>query len=268
MAYFQKTIRPDIIDGDVSKVVGSSVSALTNPANATPFSNGDIVFDWTPIDIPLRADSIVDGLIHTYGENGGDQEPELALLIAKSNNGVAPTTLGEENSLITGCYELPDILIGTMRFLAGGNDVGVSLGGHPGTIMHYQGNESFYSGSGAIVPIEPEHNSLGGKTTNRIWVACIKTDGDLNFRTLVKATSQVLVSSGTIPVDGIDPRKVFRVGDTVYTNTEDTACGTIASMTVNQIVLNGNTAVQIENNEELVNAKPMTITLSFNVGRS
>ena len=274
MAYFQKTIRPDIIDGDVSKVVGSNIvtSPTEDTTNDVAFSNLDLVFDWTPIDVPLRVDSVTDGLIHMYGRMGLIQSPSLHLLIAKSNNGAAPTSLGNENSPITGCYELADILLGTMRFK---HNFGLSLGGFAGTILRYNEDTGLYSGTGSAIPIEPEYNSLGGKTTNRIYVACVYTGVGtqyLNFRTGVQPTAQATTSTDTIAIDGIDPNRVFRVGDTIYTNTDDTALGTIKSMTwggsSGTIVLNANLAAQVEDNEELVNAKPMTVTLSFDIGRS
>ena len=262
MAYFQKTFRPDIIDGDVSKVIGNQVPSATD----APFAQFDLLFDWQAIDVPLRTDSVVDGLVHMYGEDGGAQTAsDFFLLIAKSNNGVAPTTLGEENAAITGCYELPDILIGVIKFEASTTGAGgVDLGGHGGTV-YYQG-DNIAGGQSGFVAIEPESNTLGGTTTNRIWVAGVSS-GLFDFSTGVQPTAQVTTSSGTIAVDGVDPRKAFRVGDTLYTNTEDTACGTIASMSASEIVLNANTAVQIEDNEELVNAQPITVTLGFNIGK-
>ena len=112
MAYFQKTFRPDIIDGDVSKVIGNQVPSATD----APFAAGDVLFDWQAIDVPLRTDAIVDGFVHMYGEDGGAAvDDDFFLLIAKSNSGVAPTTLGEEISAVSSCYELPDILMGIMK---------------------------------------------------------------------------------------------------------------------------------------------------------
>ena len=259
MRYFTKTFRPDIFDGDVSKVIGNQVPSATD----APFAAGDILFDWHAVDIPVGVDAIVDGVVHMYGEDGGAQVlQDFHLLIAKSNSGVVPTTLGEENSAISGCYELPDILMAVMKFEGDANRIGVlELGAHGGNVYYF--NTTGNNGATGPLVIEPEKNPhLSSNTTNRIYVAGI-AGGALDFSTGVKPTAQVATSSGTIAVDGVDPRKAFRVGDTVYTNTEDTACGTIASMTSSQIVLNANTAVQIEDNEELVNAKPITISLSF-----
>ena len=257
--YFQKRVRPDIINGDVSTVIQSNKTDL-------PFSEGDILFDWTAVDVPLGTDAVVDMAVHSYGEDGGTQPGgDFTILIAKSNSGAAPTTLGSVNSAMDGCYELPDVLLGQCKMEGNTSGAGnLDLGNNGGTIWRW----NLGSANGAVGPvvIEPEHNALGGTTTNRIYIAAIcgiDGSGRFDFSTGVKPTAQVTTSSGTIAVDGVDPRKAFRVGDQVYTNTEDTPCGTIASMTSNQIVLNANTAVQIEDNEELVNAKPMTIVLGL-----
>ena len=258
--YFQKTFRPDIINGDVSVVIGNQVPDATD----APFTNQDLLFDWQAIDIPLGTNAIVDGLVHMYGEDGGGQTlADFFLLIAKSNNGSAPTTLGNVNSSLTSseCFELPDVLMGVMSFEGTSTRAGAfQLSGPAGTLYHF--NTTTSGGQTAPVVIHPEYNALGSRVTNRIYVAGI-AGGAFDFSTGVKPTGQVAISSGTIAVDGTDPRKVFRVGDIVYTNTENTPCGTIASMTASQIVLNANTAVQIEDNEELVNAKPITVTLGF-----
>jgi hypothetical protein len=69
--------------------------------------------------------------------------------------------------------------------------------------------------------------------------------------------------STTLIVDGVDPRQAFRVGDTVYIHDIDTPTGTIASMTSTTIVLNANNVGAITNDDEFVNAQPLTIKLGF-----
>jgi hypothetical protein len=259
MAYFQKTFRPDIINGDVSNVIQANASDL-------PFAANDILFDWVAVDLPLGTDSIVDGSVHMYGEDGGAQTNcDFNLIIAKSNDGVAPTSLGTINVAITGCYELPDILLGMMKFEGDSNKVGkLNLGGHGGSI--YQFNTTGNNGQVGPVVIEPEHNALGGATTNRIYVAGI-AGGAIDFSTGVLADGAVTDNAATsITTKTVDPRKSFRVGDTVYLHDVDTALGTIASMTATNITLNAAIAsgTDIADEDEFMNAKPITVTLGFN----
>ena len=259
MRYFQKTFRPDIIDGDVSKVIQSNATDLS-------FGTKDILFDWHTVDIPLGTDAIVDGLVHMYGEDGSHQgSHDFYLLIAKSNNGVAPTTLGEENAAITGCYELPDVLIGVMRF-EGTSDAtsAVEYGGHAGTIYNWSANSQ--SGSNNIVAIEPENNNFGGQSTNRIYVAGICGASGIYFSTgVLKDGAESSDAATSLTTKTVDPRKAFRVGDTVYIHDVDTAVGTIASMTATNITLNAAIAggTDIADEDEFMNAQPITINLSF-----
>ena len=72
-------------------------------------------------------------------------------------------------------------------------------------------------------------------------------------------------SATDITVDGVDPRKAFRVGDTVYLHDVDAALGTIASMDSTSIILNAAIAggTNLANNDELVNANPIKFKLGF-----
>ena len=66
----------------------------------TPHGSSDILFDWTPIEIPTGACSvktihaIVEG---TDGASGNTHD--IYLYFARSINGVAPTTFGTENAV-------------------------------------------------------------------------------------------------------------------------------------------------------------------------
>ena len=257
--YFQKTFRPDIINGDVSTVINSNASDKA-------FGGKDVLFDWVAVDVPLGTDCIVDGLLHMYGTDGGVQQSEdLHLLIAKTNNGIAPTSLGVVNdSIATGaCYELPDVLIGVMNFEGTTTRSGmIELGASAGSV--YMFNFPGDGGHTGPVVIQPEHNALGGQATNRIYVAGI-AGGAFNFSTNIQADGAVTDNATTsITVKTTDPRKSFRVGDTVYLHDVDTALGTIASMTATNITLNAAIgSTDIADEDEFVNAQPITVTLGF-----
>jgi len=257
MSYIQKTFRPQLINGDVSSIIQANGSDKA-------FAAGDILFDWVAVDVPIGTDCIVDGIIHMYGEDGGAQnDADLNLLIAHSDNSVAPASLGSVNNGVTGCYDLPDILTGMMKFEGGANRAG-KLDLAFGTIYHFNGTGN--NGQHGPVAINPEYGfKAGGKTTNRIYVAGI-AGGGIDFSTGVLADGAVTDNAATsITVKTVDPRKAFRVGDTVYLHDVDTALGTIASMTATNITLNAAIAggTDIADNDEFVNDTPITVTLTF-----
>ena len=106
---FTVRIEPDIIDGDVSKVIGAQTPSATD----APFQSGDILFDWQPIQVPKGTSKLVSISGYIMGQDGGVQvNSDIEFVFAKPVSGVAPTTLGEENEPQTLCFELPKHLIG------------------------------------------------------------------------------------------------------------------------------------------------------------
>ena len=257
--YFTKTFKPDIIDGTVAKVIQSNKTDL-------PFSAGDILFDWVAVDVPRGTYAVVDATVHMFGEDGGDQtESDFNLLIAKSNNGVAPTTLGEENAGVTGCYELPEIVMGVMKFEGAANRAG-KLNYTRGSFWHFNGSGN--NGQHGPIVIEPESKDFSTRPagqTQRIYVAGI-AGGAIDFSTGVLVDGAITSDSATdITVKTVDPRKSFSVGDTVYLHDVDTALGTIASMDATSVILNAAIAggTNLADEDELVNANPIRVTIGF-----
>ena len=106
---FRLRIAPDIVDGDISKLIASNKTD-------TPFGNGDLLFDWQALQVPKGANKLVSISGYMMGEDGGTQtNADLHFIFAKSVNGTAPSTLGEENAAQTACFELPLHYIGAMK---------------------------------------------------------------------------------------------------------------------------------------------------------
>jgi len=262
--YFSTTIVPDIIDGDVSDIVGTSVGS---DAGDVAFGANDILFDWTSFEIPRGASKLTSIMIYMMGEDGGVQNSvDIGLLFAKTENEVAPTSLGETNAAQTAGFDMPTHLIGatTLNVTAddGGHVFGPAFGG-----ISVAGAVGANEGGFCPVILQGEPNT--GTTTgyDKIYVAAFCKAG-IDFSTGVKPDAVAATSTDTISVDGVDPRKCFQIGDTVYTNTDDTPLGTVKSMSDDgdstyQIVLNANLAAQVEDNEEIVNANPIRITFGF-----
>tara|TARA_R110002020_G_scaffold116029_4_gene266220 strand:- start:1064 stop:1852 length:789 start_codon:yes stop_codon:yes gene_type:complete len=254
--YFTKSFKPDIINGDVSNVIAS------NKTDA-PFAASDILFDWQAVDIPVKTTAIVGGNIHCFGEDGGTQgNHDIMLIIAKSKDGVAPTSLGAVNAAVSGCYELPEIVLGVMKFEGGANRVHV-LNYAFGSVYYYGGTGN--NGQTGPVIIEPEPNPglSGSAELNRIYVAGL-AGGGLDFSTGVLANAATSDGdSASVVVKTVDPRKCFRPGDVVYIHDVDTPVGTVSSLTDNDIILTAAQVGAIAEDDEFMNATPITVNLSF-----
>jgi len=256
LGQFTVKINPDIILGDVSNIVGNTVGA---DSGDVAFTTDDILFDWQALQVPKGANKLISISGYLMGQDGGEQvNADLEFVFAKSINGTAPGTLGAVNAAQTACFELPLHYIGVAKVEATSS---VTLGPKFGDYF-----SSGFTGSsnGHALPIILEGEPSSGQNVGYdvIYVAAF-TLGATDFSTGVKPSAQAATSTDTIAVDGVDPRKCFQVGDTVYTNTDDTALGTVKSMGANSIVLNASLAVQVEDNEEIVNANPVTVIFGF-----
>tara|TARA_R100000541_G_scaffold15136_2_gene24564 strand:+ start:615 stop:1412 length:798 start_codon:yes stop_codon:yes gene_type:complete len=264
MGYTTKTFRPSVVNGDVSGVIQSN-------ASDKPFAAGDLLFDWHELTIPNRSNAIVNGVVHSYGEDGAAAPAaDFFLIFAKSNNGVAPTSLGTVNDKPAAAFDLPDVLMNVVKFEGTANTAGkLNMPNLGSTYYYMMGGSGTNNASGQNLPIviDPEANNLDG--TTKIYVAGIAGIG-VDFSTGVLSAGNITDNTATsITVKTIDPRRHFRVGDTVHIHDVDTALGTIASMTETNITLNAAIAggTNIATDDEFVNDKPLTITLAFSSGK-
>jgi len=259
MGYTTKTFRPSVINGDVSGVIQSGGADK-------PFAAGDLLFDWHELTIPNRSNAIVNAVVHSYGEDGAAAPAaDFFLIFAKSNNGAAPTSLGTVNDKPNAAFDLPDLLMNVVKFEGTTNTAGKLNMPNLGSTYYYMIGGGDASGNNLPVVINPELNLSDG--TTKIYVAGIAGVG-MDFSTGVLANGAVSDDSATsITVKTVDPRRHFRVGDTVHIHDVDTALGTIASMTSTNITLNANNTSAIADEDEFVNDKPLTITLAFSDGK-
>jgi len=251
MGYTTKTFRPSVVNGRVANVINANASDKA-------FGDGDTLFDWHELIIPNRSNAIVNAIVHSYGIDGAAQaNADFVLLIAKSNNGAAPTSLGNGNVKASAAFDLPDVLMNIVRFEGTANSIGKLNMANLGSTYYYMiggGGSSNSEGTGNNLPIviDPEANSVDG----------------INFSTGVLSNAGVSNDSATtIVTKTVDPRRHFRVGDTVHIHDVDTAIGTVASLTSDNIVLTSNNVGAITADDEFVNDKPLTITLAFSSGK-
>ena len=257
--YFSVQITPDIINGDVSDIIGNQVPAATD----NPIDNNGLLFDWMAIDVPKGVNMLRSVSAYIMGEDGATQNAaSFTLVFAKTIDNVAPGTLGDTGAVQSACFELPKHYIGCVK-LGGANNEGSFPGVFGRMYTSTSGADSDgVAGYGTPLVLPLEDSSGTNVGYDKLYVAGF-SEGGMDFSTGVKPTAQATTSTATMAVDGVDPRKCFQIGDTVYTNTDDTALGTVKSMASDSIVLNANLAAQVEDNEEIVNANPIRITLGF-----
>ena len=252
---FTVRIVPDIVDGDISKIIAS------NKTDA-PFDNGDLIFDWQALQVPKGANKLVSITGYIMGEDGGVQtNADLHFIFAKTIDGVAPGTLGEEGSAQTACFELPLHFIGAMK-------VEGTAGGPTGPAFGDYFSTGFAGANGVIPPIvlEGEPNSGQNVGYDVIYVACFSY-GAVDFSTGVLANyasgAPSADSTTTITVDTVDARKCFQKDDIVYVHDVDDALGTVSSVAENTNTLTANNGAAVANNDEIMNATPIKVIFGF-----
>ena len=253
MGYFTVRITPDIVDGDISKIIADDKTDA-------PFADGDLVFDWQPLQVPKGTNKLVSISGYIMGEDGGTQSnTDLSFIFAKSVDNVAPTTLGEENAAQTACFELPLHYLGAVKIEGTGSPiVGPAFGDAFST--GYEGGNNGYT---CNLVLEGEPDSGQNVGFDVIYVACF-TKAALDFSTGVLSTGAISADAQTtIAVDTVDARKSFVKGDKVYVHDVDTLCGTVSSVASGVITLEANNAVAIANNDEIMNGSPMKISFGF-----
>jgi len=250
--YFTAELHPDIVDGDISKFIADDKTDA-------PFAQGDILFDWQAIDVPKGTICLQSAIMHLIGEDGGVQaNRDFYLYFAKSIDGTAPSTLGEENEAQTAGFELPRHVVGAIKIEGTTNYfIGPAFGQvYSAGVTGAQGMDL-----PVIMSLEPDSGTNVGY--DKLYVAGF-CGGAIDFSTGVLSTGVISADAQTtIAVDAVDARKAFQKGDKVYIHDLDTLCGTVSSVAEGVITLEANNVVAIENNDEIINGSPMRLSLGF-----
>tara|TARA_R100000655_G_scaffold48188_1_gene85584 strand:- start:1079 stop:1855 length:777 start_codon:yes stop_codon:yes gene_type:complete len=256
MGYFNIKLKPDLVEGDISKLIA-------NDKTDTPFTADDILFDWQEVDVPNGTISLDSVTAYMIGEDGGVQaDKDFSLVFAKSVNGVAPTTLGSVNAAQTACFELPLHYIGAMKLEATSTVInGLSFG------TAFSWGAQGANGIDRSIIMTPETISGRNVGYDKLYVAGF-AGGAFDFSTGVLSTEVIDASEATkatIAVDTVDARKAFQKGDIAYVHDVDTVIpGTVLSVTENLITFDTtNSTIDVDNNDEIINATPITIYLGF-----
>jgi len=251
--FFTVDVLPDCIAGDISDNPGSGDVAA-----------GSVIFGWTAVDVPKGSKKLINATAYMVGEDGGAQaNKDWFLVFAKGQeDGTAPTTLGEENAAQTGCFELPSLYVGACKFEASATGIGTVTGGAFGTM--YIANAAGANGVQFPIVIEGQPGSGTNVGYDKLYVAAFAA-GAFDFSTGVLATEAVSADAATdVTVDTVDVRAAFQPGDIVYVHDVDTALGTVSSVPdATSLILTANNVVAIANDDEFINATPITVTLGF-----
>ena len=260
--YFNVDVIPDCIAGDVSENNG------TNDVGA-----GDIIFNWTAVDVPKGGSAIVSISAVANAEDGAYGSGSLTdyeFMFAKSVDGTAPPSLGAINAAQTAGGAMRHHVIGSARLESTAAFATVSKAAFHivyTNSSHATGNTTA-SGSNTpiVMDLEPESGTNAGY--DKLYVAGFQV-GARNYGTGVLLNESDIDASSaptsSITVDGVDATKIFSVGDTVYVHDLNTPIpGTLTAVTATTLTFSEtNSTVDISEDDELLNANPIRIKLGF-----
>ena len=258
--FFTVDVSPDIVAGTIANVQQADKNDLDIGAR-------EILFDWTAIDVPkggcmLRSITAIANA--EDGVYGSGSLADIHLYFARSVDGEAPTTMGATNAAQTGCFDLKDHYIGStvLESTAG-------TGSMFCTAFHvaYMANDNSATGGGLPLVIDLDHLSGTNVGYDKLYVMGFN-GAARHFSTGVIVNGDITSDTeDTIAVDGVDPNKIFSVGDTVYLHDVDTALGTVKSIAADGSSITLNAAIaggtNLDDDDELVNANPIKFRFGF-----
>ena len=259
--FFNVTVLPDLVRDT------GTVSAV----NA--FSNGDLIFDWTPFDIPKGSAQLksIEAIIR--GTDGADQvgtSEDFELIFAKSIDGNAPSTLGTINQAVS-TSTVSGTGVGWFRNIIGSIFMDASNNDNAGNLVFIDTFSANFEALRDCPVLTGEPDSGTNVGFDKLYVAAYSRGAVFNFGTAVllnetDASNLAAGGTATLTIDGTDARKVFQNGDVVVA-ADGAACGTIKNITHDgtdgTIVLTAAHTDALTNNDELINKNPIRLELSF-----
>jgi len=253
---------PDCIAGDVSDNNGS-----------VDIGVGDVIFDWTAIDVPVGSGMIqsISAIVNAEdAAYGSGSLTDYELLFARSLRNTAPPSLGTIGASADG--------VGWQEHLVGAAQIESTAG--VGTLQYTDFHVVYNTattgnggngGRGATLPLvyQLDHTVNTTRGFDKLYVAAIQVRAR-NYGTGVLADGAVDASSAqstTITVKTVDARKIFSVGDQVYVHDLDTPIpGTLTKVEETTLTFSvANTTVDIADEDELLTANPIRIKLGIQI---
>jgi len=263
--FYAIDVIPDCIGGNTN-----------NNSGEADIDIGDVIFDWTPVQVPAGNGMIqsISAIVNAEdGAYGAGSLVDYELLFAKSLRGSAPPSLGTIGGSADG--------VGWQEHLVGATQLESSAG--VGTLQYADFHVVYNAattgngangGRGATLPLafslDPSVRGLqNGHFT--LYVAAIQVQAR-NYGTGVLANGAVDASSAestTVTVDGVNALKIFSVGDTVWIpggHGGTQIPGTLTNVEANTLTFSvANTTVDIADNAELLTQNPIRIKLGVEV---
>jgi hypothetical protein len=235
----------------------------------TPHGATDILFDWTPIEIPTGACSVKTIHAIVEGTNGASGNThDILLYFARSINGVAPTTFGTENAVTVKATTLAfrKNLLGFLHLDLSARDDSDYLKAYNviGDRTAAGADNNALAGEMYNITLQGDPMYASTKGYQTIWVAGYGV-GNFDFGTDVTLNQAAQAADTT--GDGVqltvagDPRNSFAAGDQLIGSTGGPKMEVVSTdsdvlMTVKNIT------EQIDDTEELVVRNP----LKFRIG--
>jgi len=250
--YFSTTLKPVL---PVATMIQSNKTDL-------PFSASDLFWDWFAFDVPKGANRLIGATLLVRGEDGAPQtDRDIALVFGKSDaDGTAPTSLGTGNATVNGKGYYNNLLayatIDITEFLPGLDFMSMAVmgGGEAG------------NGPARQIVLQGEPNSGTRVGFDKLYIGGIggaSNTWDFSTGVLLNDGDNVAEGDTALVTDGTDADKAFAPGDVILKHDSDTVVGTVKSVSANLITLTSGSGVAITDDDELVNASPITIILGF-----
>jgi hypothetical protein len=242
-------------------------------ATGTATNDGDILFDWTPFEIPKGAAKIVSITLSSFGHDGATHGNEdLNIYFAKSIAGVAPTTLGTTHAAPTAGTTAPSHknLLGFYLLDASHQQDGGALVGR-----------NIYNFNNASGATEKEHLVISNTDMDyaattagyqTFWLAGISfdTNGIWDFGTAIASNEDASANvaanttgnSVVLKTSGTDPRNVFAPGDIAVGSTGGPTMEVVSVDSATQMTVK-NISEQLDNAEIINPLNPFRFIIGF-----
>ena len=255
--YYTTTVLPDMNHG---------------AATGTATSDGDLLFDWTPFEIPKGAAALCSVSAQIFGTDGADgQGEDLMLYFAKSINGVAPISLGTTHDTPTVANttqsrrNILDVKLLDWTLIT---DTGGLIGYN---IITSERDGTLDAGK-IILQGDPMYASTEGYQT--LWIAGVteKANGIWNFDTSIASAedgsanvaANTTGASVVLKTSGTDPRNVFAPGDIAVGSTGGPTMEVVSVDTATQMTVK-NISEQLDNGEIINPLNPITFHFGFEI---
>jgi len=132
--------------------------------------------------------------------------------------------------------------------------------------MAVMGGGETGNGPARQIVLQGEPNSGTNVGFNKLYLGGIggaSNTWDFSTGVLLNDADNVAEGDTALVTDGTDADKVFAPGDVILKHDSDTVVGTVKSVSANLITLTSGSGVAITDDDELMNASPMTIILGF-----